>query len=458
MRLRLRIAGTFGLAFLLWRATPVAAQTNNNTIYACVSDNGDVRVVDPTERCRHHETRIHWNVVGPQGPAGAPGPQGPAGPQGPQGVAGPLGPIGATGAAGATGQTGAIGPQGPKGDPGAQGQQGATGAQGAKGDVGAQGAQGPIGPQGATGDSGATGPQGLAGLTGPQGPQGDGFAYRGEYDANRTYAPRDVVVYEGSAYIATAPTVGAPGTNPSWTLLVAKGDTGSTGATGPTGPTGPAGPQGVRGDTGATGGQGLQGPAGQNGGSVTVDAAPAITCPNGGAAVTDAFQHTQYVCDGKQGPQGLQGVQGLQGPTGRTTVFARTWMNPTSYVFPAANCCNTDWAVGTPLTVPNSSTTATTTGGQLYVEATIPIGSTSAAILYCQPNIDGQWAGASMGSAVADYFFQFPTAATKITVTISRAYPMPPPGTHTFSLACASNGAVSTMSGGVISYSVSELH
>jgi hypothetical protein len=298
----------------------------------------------------------------------------------------------------------------------------------------------------------------LAGLTGPQGPQGDGFAYRGEYDANQTYAPRDVVVYEGSAYIATAPTIGAPGTNPSWTLLVAKGDTGSTGATGPTGPTGPAGPQGVRGDTGATGAQGLQGPTGQNGGSVTVDAAPAITCPNGGAAVTDAFQHTQYVCDGKQGPQGLQGIQGVQGPTGRTTVFARTWMNPTSYAFPAANCCNTDWAVGGNLTVPNSATIATTTSGQLLIEATIPIGSGGPAIMYCQPNIDGQWAGAPMGSAVADYIFQFPNAATRTTVTISRVYPVPPPpGSHTFSLACASNGTVSTMPGGVISYSVFEL-
>jgi non-ribosomal peptide synthetase component E (peptide arylation enzyme) len=62
-----------------------------------------------------------------------------------------------------------------------------------------------------------------------------------------------------------------------------------------------------------------------------------------------------------------------------------------------------------------------------------------------------------MGSAVADYIFQFPNAATRTTVTISRVYPIPLPGTHTFSLACASNGAVSTMTGGVISYSVYEL-
>ena len=361
MRLRLRTAGTLGLAFLSWHATPVAAQTNNNTIYACVSRDGDVRVVNPTERCWRHETRIHWNVVGPQGPAGAQGPQGLVGPKGPQGAPGAQGPQGIPGSQGPigpTGQTGAVGPQGPKGDPGAQGQQGAAGAQGPKGDVGAQGlqglqglagqqgpggpqgaqgAQGPIGPQGATGDTGATGAQGLAGLTGPQ---GDGFAYRGAYDANQTYAPRDVVVYEGSAYVATAPTVGAPGTDPSWSLLVARGDAGPTGATGPTGPTGPSGPQGVKGDTGATGAQGVQGPAGQNGSSVSVAAAPAITCPSGGAAITDAFSHTQYVCDGATGAQGLQGVQGSPG---MSTVVAQTWINSSSQTFRATNCCSTGW-------------------------------------------------------------------------------------------------------------------
>jgi len=487
MRLRLRIVGTFGLAFLLWRATPVAAQTNNNTIYACVNPDGDVRIVDSTERCRRHETRIRWNVVGPQGPAGAPGPQGPAGPQGPQGVAGPQGSIGATGATGATGPIGAIGPQGPKGDTGAQGQQGVAGAQGPKGDTGAQGpqgfqgsagpqgpggpqgpkgdagaqgVQGPIGPQGTTGDTGATGPQGLAGLTGPQGPQGDGFAYRGTYDLNQTYAPRDVVVYEGSAYLATAPTVGAPGTDPSWTLLVAKGDAGPTGATGPTGPTGPAGPQGVKGDTGATGAQGVQGPAGQNGSSVSVGAAPAITCPNGGAAITDAFSHTQYVCDGATGPQGPQGTQGSPG---LSTIVAQTWINLAAFSAPVVNCCNTAWAeIPTAILplAPGFTGTGTTTGSRLLIEATIPISSINAGPnVFCQPNIDGQWAGKLMGNASFDYVFQPAIANGKATVTISRVYPAPPPGTHTFSLGCASNGGgVTLIQGGVMSYSVFELH
>jgi hypothetical protein len=187
---------------------------------------------------------------------------------------------------------------------------------------------------------------------------------------------------------------------------------------------------------------------------VTVGAAPAITCPNGGASITDAFQ-TQYVCDGKQGPQGLQGVQG---PSGRTTVFARTWVNTTSYSFPSANCCSTDWAVGQLLTVPNSTTVGTTTGGRLLIEATIPIASANAVNAYCQPNIDGLWAGAPIGPAYADYIFQFASTAAKMTVTISRVYPTPALGSHTFSLACASNGTIATIAGGVISYSVSELH
>lgn len=469
MRLQLRIVGICGLAFLAWRATPVAAQTNNNTIYACVNKDGDVRVVDPTEGCRHHETRIRWNV---QGPAGAPGP---VGPQGPQGVAGPQGPIGPIG------QTGAVGAQGPKGDTGAQGPQGATGAQGAKGDTGAQGpqglqglagsqgpqgpqggkgdtgAQGPIGPQGATGETGATGAQGLVGPTGPQGPHGDGFNYRGEFDPNQTYATYDVVVFGGSAFLATAQTNGAPGSDPSWTLLVAKGDTGATGATGPTGPTGPQGLQGVKGDTGSLG---PQGPAGTNGGSVTVSAAPAITCPDGGAAITDAFQNTQYVCDGRTGAQGAQGIQGPAGPAGSSTVIARTWITGGTFNAPVVNCCSTDFASIPTATLPSPALNGTTTGGQLLIQATFPITSiNSGPNVFCQPNIDGRWAGAPMGAATFDYIFQFATTSTKMNITISRVYPAPPPGPHSFTLGCASNGnGVSLISGGVMSYSVFELH
>jgi hypothetical protein len=495
MRLQLRKAGTCGLAFLLWRATPVAAQASNNTIYACVNRNGDARIVDPTEECRRQETLVRWNVVGPQGPAGAPGPQGPAGPQGLQGVAGPQGTIGPTGA---TGQTGSVGPQGPKGDTGAQGPQGAagapgakgdtgaqgpqgatgaqgpqgaTGAQGAKGDTGAQGAPGAQGPQGLTGpqgaqgstgsqgekgDTGATGPQGLTGPAGPQGPNGDGFNYRGEFDANETYATYDVVVFGGSSFLAVAPTSGAPGTDPSWTLLVAKGDTGATGATGPIGLTGPQGLQGVKGDTGATGSQGVQGPAGTNGGSVTVGAAPAITCPGGGAAITDAFQNTQYVCDGATGPQGPQGAQGSPGVA---TIIAQTWINASSFSAPIVAMHSTaNGPTGQAATIPNSTFTGTTQGGRLLIEATLPMTGTISARLVCQPNIDGLWAGTPLGIAAFDHVFHVTTSGGLVMASMSRVYPAPAPGTHVFSLGCSTTAAsFSLMGNAVISFTVLEL-
>src|SRR6266850_1266608 len=324
MRLRFYAAGICASAFLLLRVTPVAAQTNN-TIYACINGQGSARLVGANEQCKPSETRVAWNVVGPTGPVG---PAGPAGLQGTKGDTGAAGPQGSQGAKGDTGAVGAQGSQGPVGSQGAKGDTGAVGpqgSQGAKGDTGAVGAQG---SQGAKGDTGAVGSQGH---------QGDGFTFRGVYDANQTYAPYDVIVFGGSAYLAIAPTSGAPDVDPSWTLFVAKGDTGPTGATGATGaigPLGPLGPRGPKGDTGSTGSQGPQGPAGANGNSVSVAPAPAINCPGGGAAITDAFLHTRYVCDGRTGLQGPQGAPGPTGPAGTTVVTAQTWINPVIFSAP----------------------------------------------------------------------------------------------------------------------------
>lgn len=79
-------AGTYA-----WGASADATQTIN----ACVDHNGLVRIVGADGLCRHDETPISWNTVGPQGPAGqdgAAGAQGPAGPAGPAGPTGPQGP------------------------------------------------------------------------------------------------------------------------------------------------------------------------------------------------------------------------------------------------------------------------------------------------------------------------------------------------------------------------------
>jgi len=126
--------------------------------------------------CRSDEyyTELDTHVVGPQGPPGPTGPTGPMGPMGPIGPQGPAGPAGATGA---------TGPAGPTGD------------------------QGPIGPAGA---------------------QGDGFTFRGAWDANAIYHVRDVVTERGSSYVAQVDSIGIDPTLPgdTWALMAARGTTG----------------------------------------------------------------------------------------------------------------------------------------------------------------------------------------------------------------------------------------
>ena len=185
---------------------------------------------------------------------------------------------------------------------------------------------------------------------------------------------------------------------------------------------------------------------------MTVAAAPTITCPNGGAAITDATQ-TQYVCDGKTGPQGPQGA------TGTVVIHAQTWINNSSASFPTLACCSPTFLTVPAATVPSSTSPSLTIGnGRLLIEATIPVITTAGARLECQPNIDGAWAGSSLpGTAMFDYFFQF-SAPGMGNVTISRVYPSPGAGTHTFSLACGSqSGSFTLQPGGVISFTVLEL-
>ena len=120
---------------------------------------------------------------------------------------------------------------GPPGPPGPQGPAGPTGP---------QGPIGPIGPQGETGGTGATG---------PQGPAGEGFAFRGAYDATRSFVTDDIVVSDGTAYVARAsiPAGVAPATDPRWDVFAARGD------------------KGDKGDKGDQGGQGIQGIPGPSG-------------------------------------------------------------------------------------------------------------------------------------------------------------------------------------------------
>lgn len=112
---------------------------DSSDIQGCV--NKKTFVLRVTTKCTKDETKIRWNVSGPQGLPGEKGAPGDTGLQGPQGAPGDTGPQGPQGVKGDTG------PQGPKGDIGLQGPQG---QQGIKGDPGVQG------PQGLKGDAGSS--------------------------------------------------------------------------------------------------------------------------------------------------------------------------------------------------------------------------------------------------------------------------------------------------------------
>jgi hypothetical protein len=177
-----RVAFAFCAALALAiLAVPIVqlAASPSGVLEACVNPgNGGMRLVDAATQCHNNETRVQWNVTGPQGPQGPVGPQGPAGPQG---ATGPQGPQGDTGPQGLTGPQGAVGPQGPQGD---------------------------TGPQGATGSAGPQGPQGIQGPQGPSGTNAGGPPYvwvctpaRFPQSASNTRA--DLYVYNGGASPAT---------------------------------------------------------------------------------------------------------------------------------------------------------------------------------------------------------------------------------------------------------------
>lgn len=61
------------LGLLLGLPTPIAFAHGGNAslIHACVQQGSQqVRIVGPSEACRGPEAPLHWNITGPQGPAG----------------------------------------------------------------------------------------------------------------------------------------------------------------------------------------------------------------------------------------------------------------------------------------------------------------------------------------------------------------------------------------------------
>jgi hypothetical protein len=189
----------------LFTARDAAAQSG--VIYACALNNGNnsaVRIVGAAEACRPNETRVQWNVAGPQG------------------------------AKGDTGATGAVGPQGPQGAQGAQGPQGETGPQGPQGAIGPQGPQGDVGPQGPAGKDGKDGTNGKDGEQGPQGVQG--------YSVAMATVPVQTADCSGlggvKLTLVDANNVQVAGSTPQFVCHGAQGAQGVQGLTGPAGTAG----------------------------------------------------------------------------------------------------------------------------------------------------------------------------------------------------------------------------
>ncbi len=207
------LAGAAGVSY----ATTSLAGNHlaTSTIQACVSHDGDLRIVSTPNECRRHESALVWNVVGPAGP---PGPAGSAG------ATGPAGPTGAKGDTGTTGAAGAQGPQGPGGPAGPTGDTGPAGATGAAGAAGATGVAGPTGDTGPAGPAGAQGPQGPTGAQGPTGPSGadataDAFVGRFGANTNNAAAANGETCTLGQILLSASPSVTVGGVAANGQLL-----------------------------------------------------------------------------------------------------------------------------------------------------------------------------------------------------------------------------------------------
>ena len=161
---------------------------------------------------------------------------------------------------------------------------------------------------------------------------------KGDWSSGTKYEMLDVVIYNGSSYIAKTESFTST-TNPSadktnWQLLASKGSNGGdgvegpkgdkgdqgavgpTGATGAVGPTGPIGPQGPKGADGANGKDGAQGPQGLQGpkGDTGETGPTGPTGPKGDPGNSGGIGATGPT--GPTGPAGERGPEGPQGPAG----------------------------------------------------------------------------------------------------------------------------------------------
>ena len=94
-----RLAAVITSAFLVGAAVSMVWGDGGDAtkIHACVARDGIVRIVAPMANCKSSETPLHWNIVGPAGPAGPAGPEGQPGAPGQQGEPGTAGEPGISG-------------------------------------------------------------------------------------------------------------------------------------------------------------------------------------------------------------------------------------------------------------------------------------------------------------------------------------------------------------------------
>jgi hypothetical protein len=105
----------FGMLLTLVVFAGVAYAQTTDPIMACVTRNGDVRIVWSIGACKKNEAPLTWNIEGPQGIPGEKGETGDTGSQGEQGIQGIQGERGIQGI---QGEQGIQGLQGEQGDPG----------------------------------------------------------------------------------------------------------------------------------------------------------------------------------------------------------------------------------------------------------------------------------------------------------------------------------------------------
>lgn len=121
---------------------------------------------------------------------------------------------------------------------------------------------------------------------------GKGYRHRGMWVSVAVYAAQDVVVLNGSSYVAKLPSKGkSPASYPAyWGLLAARGVQGVQGFAGPVGPVGPMGA------TGLTGPAGPPGPAGTARGFALVSPSGTVTRSSGNVTVTKATSGPGEYC------------------------------------------------------------------------------------------------------------------------------------------------------------------